>query len=130
MSGKDYAPPGQHTITDFPAKQDRVEPMPRAQQYIPPGQQPTAPPMRQQQYMVNGQAMPQQQQYYQQQQQQQMPQNYQTGQHYTGGVQPMQSAIGSPAPFLNTPLQPWSTELFDCAHDIENGKSLNLMLIN
>ena len=132
MSGKDYAPPGQHTITDFTVEQDHVEPsMP--QQNILLGKQ-TMPQqsMPQTQYV---QPMPQQVpslQYYQQLQQQMfgqpMPQYYQQlpGQQFPGGGgQPMLGGmVGQTTPFLNSQLQPWTTGLFDCANDLPNCKPL------
>ena len=141
MSGQDYPPPGQHTITDFTAEQDHVEPsMPHQnvlhdKQTMPPQQ-----PMPQMQYMMGCQGMSQQQyvqqmpsqQYYKPQQQmpgQPMPQYYQQmpAQQFPGSSgQPMPGPmVGQPpSPFLNVPLQQWTTGLFDCAQDMENSKPL------
>jgi Cys-rich protein (TIGR01571 family) len=135
--------PQVHNVPTGPQQNIQPGQQPMPQQYIQPGQQPMPQiqyvhmgqqPMPQQQYGVGGQAMPQQQyiqqmsrQYYQQQPQmpgQVMPQYYQQmpGQQYPVGALPMQGPMAgqTPSPFLNIPLQPWTTELFDCAHDLEN----------
>ncbi|XP_078182053.1 uncharacterized protein LOC144575695 [Carex rostrata] len=133
--------PQMQNVQQMPQMQ-YVQQMPQ-QQYVmggqatPPQQQYVQPMPRQQYYQQPQQNFQQPQQNFQQLQQmpgQPMPQYYQKvpGQQFSGsGGQPMPSPmVGQPMPSpmvgqpmaspMNLQLQPWTTGLFDCAHDMEN----------
>jgi hypothetical protein len=125
---------------------------PGQQQNVPPGRQNNMPGGKQtmpEQYMQNNmqpmphtqygqqfgqQQMPQQQhnqqqqQYYQQMPQQQCYPQMPNAQPMPGPMMGPNPSPGpmmglSPSPFISTPLQPWTSGLFDCAQDLENCKS-------
>lgn len=115
-SEQQYVPPGQRS-QNMPVGKQTTQ-----QQYTQTNQQ----PVNQMQY--GQQQMPQQQYYPQQYYQQQMPMPGQAIPQYNPQMlnpQPMPGQmIGpSPSPFLSTPLQQWTTGLFDCAQDLESCKS-------